>query len=198
MYRVYCDGLLLYHTKLENLKIFNASVDLEINKTGSFIFGIYPDHPYYGLIKKLKSVITVFQDDFLLFRGRVLDEETGWYNEKVITCEGDMAFLLDSVLRPFSYSGTVAEFLSYVLGLHNAQVDENKRIQPGTVTVEGNITHDAAEHANTKEVLEKVLLDSLGGYLMTRTVDGVTYRYDHRHGKQARVQSVLLCPNRLR
>lgn len=175
MYRVYCDGFLLYHSKLENLQIFNPSVELELNKTGSFEFTIYPDHPYYGLINKLRSIITVYQDDYLLFRGRVLDEEIGWHNEKHIACEGDMAFLLDSVLRPFSYSGTAAEFLAYVLGLHNAQVDASKHIQAGTVTVEGYITHDTADYTTTKETLEKVLVEPLGGYLMTRTVDGITY-----------------------
>lgn len=126
MYRVYCDGLLLYHSKLENLQIFNPSLELEVNKTGSFEFAIYPDHPYYGLIHKLRSIITVYQDDYLLFRGRVLDEETGFYNEKTVTCEGDLSFLLDSILRPFTFSGTVADFLAYVLNLHNAQVDASK------------------------------------------------------------------------
>ena len=81
MYRVYCDGLLLYHSNLELLKIFNPSVELELNKTGSFEFTIYPNHPYYNSIHKLKSIITVFQDDFILFRGRVLDDEVGWHNE---------------------------------------------------------------------------------------------------------------------
>ena len=28
MYKVYCDGLLLYHSKLENLQIFNPSLNL--------------------------------------------------------------------------------------------------------------------------------------------------------------------------
>ena len=175
MYRAYCDGFLLYHSKLENLQIFNPSVELELNKTGSFEFTIYSDHPYYGLINKLKSIITVYQDDYLLFRGRVLDEEIGWHNEKHIACEGDMAFLLDSVLRPFSYSGTAAEFLTYVLSLHNAQVDASKHIQAGTVTVDSYIVHDTAEYSTTKETLEKVLVEPFGGYLMTRTVDGITY-----------------------
>ena len=175
MYRVYCDNLLLYHSKLENLKIFDASVELEINKTGSFLFTVYPEHPQYSLIRKLKSIITVFQDDYLIFRGRVLDEEIGWHNEKRITCEGDLAFLLDSVLRPFSFSGTAAEFLAYCLGLHNAQVDASKHIQPGTVTVEGYVVHDAGEYTTTKETIEKTLLEAFDGYLMTRTVDGVTY-----------------------
>ena len=175
MYKVYCDGLLLYHSKLENLKIFNPSLELELNKTGSFDFTIHSDHPYFGLVKKLKSIITVFQDDFLMFRGRVLDDEIGWHNEKAIVCEGDMAFLLDSILRPFSFSGTPAEFLAYVLTLHNAQVDTEKHFQMGNVTVEGYVTYDATDYFTTKETIEKQLLEPLGGYLMTRTEGGVTY-----------------------
>ena len=175
MYKVYCDGHLLYHSNLESLKIFNPSLELEINKTGSFVFTIYSDHPYFSLIKKLKSIITIFQDGYLLFRGRVLDEETGWHNEKTVTCEGDMAFLLDSILRPFSFSGTPAEFLAYVLSLHNAQVDSYKHIQPGTVTVEGYVVHDVSDYSTTKATIEKSLLDAFGGFLMTRTVDGDTY-----------------------
>ncbi len=175
MYKVYCDGLLLYHSKLENLQIFNPSVELELNKTGSFVFTIHPDHPYYSFIKKLKSVITVFQDDYLIFRGRPLDEDIGWHNEKTITCEGDFAFLLDSVLRPFSFTGTPTEVLSYILSLHNAQVDASKQFQVGDVTVDGYITHDAAEYLTTKETLEQVLLEALGGYLKTRFEGGVAY-----------------------
>lgn len=175
MYKVYCDGLLLYHSKLENLMIFNPTLDLELNKTGAFDFTIYPDHPYYGMIKKLSSIITVTQDDYLIFRGRVLDEDVGWHNEKNIICEGDMAFLLDSVLRPFSFSGTVAEFVAYVLNLHNPQVETVKHFQVGTIGVEGNITYDATDYITAKETLEKALLEPLGGYLKTRFENGVAY-----------------------
>ena len=175
MYRVYCDGSLLYHSKLESLKIFSPSVELEENKTGSFDFTIYPDHPYFSRIQKLKSIITVFQEDFLLFRGRVLDEEAGWYNQKAVICEGDLAFLLDSVLRPFSFTGTVAEFLAYILELHNAQVDEQKRFQIGTVTVEGYVTHTADDYTTTKETVEQVLLEPFGGFIQTRFENGVAY-----------------------
>ena len=175
MYRVYCDDYLLYHSKLENLKIIDPSLELELNKTGSFDFEIYPDHPYFGMIKKLKSIITVFQGDYQLFRGRVLDDEVGWHNQKAIVCEGDMAFLLDSILRPFSFTGTAAEFLSHVLTLHNGQVDANKHFQVGNVTVVGSVSYDAEEYLSTKETLETQLLEPFGGYLMTRTEGGITY-----------------------
>ena len=175
MYRVYCDGQLLYHSKLENLKIFNPSVELELNKTGSFDFTVYSDHPRYSMIRKLKSIITVFQDDFLMFRGRVLDDEIGWHNQKTIICEGDMAFLLDSILRPFPFAGTPAEFLAYVLTLHNAQVDASKQFQLGNVTVDGFVSYETGEYITTKETIDKELVERFGGYLMTRFTDGVAY-----------------------
>ena len=76
MYRIYCDGLPIYNDRLESLKILNPSVELEENKTGSFVFEIPSNHPYYGAIQKMKSIITLYQDDYLLFR--VMLQGPGW------------------------------------------------------------------------------------------------------------------------
>lgn len=178
MYRVYCDGLLLYHSKLESLKIFSTSLELELNKTGSFNFTIHSDHPYFGLIKKLKSVIIVFQDNFMIFRGRVLDDEVGWYNERRITCEGELAFLLDSIQRPYDFSGGVSEFLGILITNHNAQVDEEKRFTLGNVTVtdpNDYIVRSDINYVTTWEVIEKKLIELLGGYIVVRHEDGKNY-----------------------
>ena len=178
MYRVFCDGALIYHSKLSSMAIYNPSLELEVNKTGSFEFTIYPDHPRYDLIRKLKSIVTVYQDDELLFRGRVLEEESGWHNEKKVTCEGDMAFLLDSILRPFSFSGTPWAFLSHVLNLHNEQVEKEKRFSIGRVTVDGYITYESTEYATAKDTLDKALLETYGGYFIPR-FDGETAFLDY-------------------
>lgn len=178
MYRVYSDGLLLYHSKLESLKIFNPSVELEVNKTGSFQFVMYPDHTRYNLIQKLKSIITVYQDDYLLFRGRVLDDEIGWHNEKAISCEGELAFLIDSIQRPYEYSGTVAGFLRLLISNHNAQVEESKRFEVGTVTVsDANdyIVRSNIDYVDTWKELNDKLIDLLGGYIVVRHVGDINY-----------------------
>lgn len=178
MYRVYCDGLLLYHSKLENLKIINPSVELEVNKTGSFDFAMYQDHPYFWLIRKLKSIITVYQDDFLLFRGRVLDEEIGWHNERKVNCEGELAFLLDSIQRPYEFTGSIRDFLQMLIDIHNAQVDEVKRFALGNVTVtdpNDYIVRSDIDYVTTWEVIQKKLLDLLGGYIIIRHEDGMHY-----------------------
>lgn len=178
MYRVYCDGLTLYNSKLETYKIESPSVELELNKTGSFSFGIRPDHPHYGLIKKLKSIITVYQDDYLLFRGRVLEDSIGWHNEKAISCEGEMAFLLDSIQRPYDYSGTVAGYLQMLIDSHNAQVEEAKRFAVGRVTVvDANdyIVRSNIDHTDTWTELQKKLVDLLGGYIVVRHEGYINY-----------------------
>lgn len=178
MYRVYCDGLPIYNDKLEGLKIFSPSLDLELNKTGSFSFTLYPDHPYYGSIQKLKSIITVYQEDYLLFRGRVLDDEIGFYNERKVTCEGELAFLLDSIKRPYDFTGSVAEYLELLLESHNAQVDETKRFALGNVTVtdpNDYIVRSNIDYTDTWKEMNDKLLTLLGGFLSVRHADGVAY-----------------------
>ena len=178
MYRVYCDGLLLYDSKLESLKIVNPSVELEVNKTGSFQFIMHADHTRYNLIRKLKSIITVYQGDYLLFRGRVLDDEIGWHNEKTIKCEGELAFLIDSIVRPYEFSGSVSAYLKMLLDSHNAQVEAEKRFVLGKVTVgDANdyIVRSNIDHTDTWKELNAKLLDLLGGYLVVRHENGVHY-----------------------
>lgn len=178
MYRVYCDGLTLYNSNLESLKIFSPSVELELNKTGSFLFTVYPDHPQYNTIQKLRSIITVYQDDYLLFRGRVLDDEIGFHNEKHVTCEGELAFLLDSVQRPYDYSGTVAGVLNLLIDNHNAQVEEAKWFTVGNVTVtdpNDYIVRSNIEYVDTWTELQKKLIDLLGGYIVIRHEGYINY-----------------------
>jgi len=178
MYRVYCDDSLLYHSKLENLVLLNPSVELEVNKTGSFTFTIPADHPYYGLIHKMKSIITVYQDDYLLFRGRVLDDVIGWHNQKAVTCEGEMAFLLDSIMRPYDFSGSIPEYLALLLDSHNGQMEAEKRFTLGNVTVtDANeyIVRSNIDHTDTWTEMQNKLVNLLGGYLQIRHENGVHY-----------------------
>lgn len=177
-YRVYCDGLTLYNSKLESLQIFGPSLELELNKTGSFLFTIYPNHPHYNTIQKLKSFITVYQDDYLLFRGRVLEDDLGFHNEKHIVCEGEFAFLLDTIQRPYDYTGTVEGFLNLLVDRHNAQVEESKWFTVGKVTVtdpNDYIVRSNIEYADTWTELQKKLVNVLGGYVVVRHEGYINY-----------------------
>lgn len=178
MYRVYCDGQTVYNDRLESLQIFSPTLALEVNKTGSFEFVVQHDHPLYNRIQRLKSVIEVYQKDYLLFRGRVLDEESGFLNQKRILCEGELAYLLDSIQSPYDYSGSIAGYLQILIDRHNGQLEEGKRFALGQVTVEDAndyIVRSNSDYVNTWRELEDKLLKVLGGYIITRHEKGVTY-----------------------
>lgn len=178
MYRVLCDSLTLFNDRLENLKIFNPSLELELNKTGSFLFTVYPDHPHYNLIHKMKSIITVYQDDYLLFRGRVLDDEIGWHNEKHVICEGELSFFLDSIQRPYDYTGTIEGFLNLMISRHNEQVEEVKWFTLGNVTVtDANdyIVRSNIDYVDTWTELQDKLVKLLGGYITVRHEGYINY-----------------------
>ena len=135
MYQVYCGGTLLYDPRIEDLTIIDPTVELELNKTGSFRFTLYPDHPYFDQVKPLKSLVTVKKEGRILFRGRAVELEEGFQKELNITCEGELAFLLDSRIRPFDFTGSPEAFLQKLLTEHNSQVEEEKQFKLGNVTV---------------------------------------------------------------
>lgn len=181
MYQVYCDGQLLHDPRLQEYQLLSPSLSLELNKTGSFTFTQYPNHPMAGLVEKLKSVIEVKKDGVVLFRGRPLSSKEGFYRQQDYTCEGELAFLLDSRVRPFEMAGGVTELFTYLINQHNEQVDETKRFQVGTVTVtdpNDYINRSNVTYETTWDILNTRLLNTLGGYLWVRhEADGVYLDY---------------------
>ena len=161
---------------MESLKIFDARLDLELNKTGSFTFSLYPSHPYFDQLHRLKSIVTVYQDDYLLFRGRILNDKQGFYNEKQVSCEGELAFLLDSVQRPYDFmSGdkhtTISEFFTFLITNHNSQVDSDHQFHVGNITVtdpNDYIVRADTQYLTTWESINQKLIETNGGYLFVR------------------------------
>lgn len=181
MIQVYVDGVLFFDPRLPEYQLENPAISLELNKTGQFTFTLYPDHPGYGAIQKLKSIVEVQKDGAVLFRGRPLSSQEGFYRQQTYTCEGELAFLLDSRVRPFEMEGGVAELFAYLIHQHNKQVDAYKQFKVGNVTVtdpndyinRSNITYET-----TWDILNSRLIDTLGGYLWVRhETDGVYLDY---------------------
>lgn len=178
VYRVTCDGQLIYHSGLESLPLLSASLEVELNKTGSFTFTLPAEHPRYSMIRQIRSIVQVYQDDEMIFRGRVLDDPTGWRNEKKVTCEGELAFLLDSMQRPYDYSGTIEGFLHLMIDRHNAQVEEIKWFTVGNVTVtdpNDYIVRSSIDYTDTWTEIQDKLLGLLGGYIVVRHEGDINY-----------------------
>lgn len=166
MYKIYCDDTLIYDSTLEDFVITKGQITKELNKSGSFVFTIYSSHVYYNLIQKMKSIISVYKGEERIFRGRVINETIGFYKDKTFTCEGELGFFLDSIQRPYSFTGTPAELLTQFVNNHNSQVDDFKKFKIGTITVtDTESVFVNEEYENTIDNLENQLLDIYGGYI---------------------------------
>ena len=168
MYKIYADDTLIYDSRLTDYVITKGSISKEVNKSGSFTFTIYRDNPFYDKIEKLKTIISVYKGSRIIFRGRVLSESDGFNNDRTFTCEGELSFLLDSIIRPYSFTGTPSELLEMFISSHNSQVDQAKRFKLGTVTVTDPNDYIARSNTAYEDALTNInnhLISSLAGYL---------------------------------
>lgn len=177
MYKIYADDTLIYDSTIDDYKIGKGSVSLETNKSGSFTFSVYPDHFFYDSFVKLKTIITVYKSGKIIFRGRILNDVTDYWNNKVITCEGELGFLQDSIIRPFTFNGTPEDLFIKFVEEHNSQVDVFKRFKIGTVTVLDPNNYIARSNSAYESALSnlnsRLIEDSLGGYIhITHGEDG--------------------------
>lgn len=178
MYKVLADDkIVIYDSSLADNKLISAVITKEINKSGSFVFSIYPDHFFYDNFVRHKTVITVYKLDKIIFRGRVLSDTGDYFNKKTITCEGELGFFNDSVIRPYDYTGTPEELLKQLVDVHNQQVDDFKRFKIGTVTVvdpnDYIIRSNEAYDTTFKNLTTKLIESQLGCYFyITHGEDG--------------------------
>lgn len=180
MYTFYCDDTLFYKSGMddESLYVLGAKLSFELGKVGAFSFTLPPTNKVYDYIQKLKSIITVYDDEEEIFRGRVLYDEKNIYKNKIVTCESELAFLLDSVKRPFEHQGSIADFFADLIENHNSQVDTDKRFVVGKVTVKDNndyINRSSEDYKKTYDVITEKLINTHGGYLKMRVDNGVRY-----------------------
>lgn len=178
MYRVLCDGLPIYDLRDEALVLIEPKVTLEVNTAGTFTFKIPPGHPQYDLPVKMLSCVQVFQDEIEIFNGRPTEVKIDFYNRKYISCEGQLAYLNDTIQRPGEYHNmTVRGYLETLIAAHNEQVDESKQFKVGIVTVKDNndSLYRYTNYNSTMKEIKEDLVDDLGGYLRVRNVNGVAY-----------------------
>ena len=182
-YYVKLDDKTLYEPLLqsEGYIIISPSVTKAKNKAGSFTFKIPPTNPLYGSLKKLKSIISVYKDGNIFWKGRVLDERKDFNKIKEVTCEGELAFLNDVIIAPYDYSEkgmTINEFFQYIMDLYAKNCSGYRKIQPGyvyNVDSDTRIYPVSKTYENVLSTLSSKLIGVVGGVLVFRYQNGVSY-----------------------
>lgn len=195
MYKVTCDGFPLLDFRDDELIIVSPKVIVEANKVGSGSFKIYDRHPHFDKLKTQRNIIEASDEFGVVFRGRMTEDSTDFENGKAIDLEGVLAFLNDSIIRPFKFPGdflndegyiaaaksgnVVRFFLEWIVAEHNSQVEPFQRFKVGNVTVSdpnNYITRsDSNYNSAWKTASEKLFNSALGGYLCIRYEDDGNY-----------------------
>ena len=63
MYKIYANDKLIYDSTNDNYRIGQGRISLKVNKSGSFVFSVYPDHFYFDKFVRMKTVITVYKSN---------------------------------------------------------------------------------------------------------------------------------------
>lgn len=178
MFTITADGLTLWSPIDNKLKVVSPTVNLEVNKIGSLSFKIYPDHKYYNRLVKMRTVITVRQDNRTIFKGRVFSDNVDFHKAKKVEVEGALGYFNDSVVRSYEFKGSVEDYFAMLINQHNDQVEEFQRFKVGVVTVtDGNnyITRSASSCPKTWDEINDKLIKLLGGYISIRYEDDGNY-----------------------
>lgn len=182
MYRINYDESLLHDLQVPSehgYYLLNPVLKEEVNKVAELDFDISPTHPNYDKLEHLVPSIILKKKNKIIFKGRIIKEQQNMDKTKQVTCESILAFLLDSVVRPYTFQGTPEDLLKFYIDNHNSQVDVDKQFILGKTTGSNLDPNDYINRSNEnytntyKEIQEKLL--NIGGYLYVRYEDDGNY-----------------------
>ena len=171
MIQIMADGVLVYDSRLKDYEVLGLKITTGLNKGGTAEIILPPAHPAYGAFTGYKTIVEIYRDGKLSFRGRSLYTAEDFYNQRTVVCEGEMCFFQDAISRPYLYQGTPVDVFTAVVGVYNEQVEEAKRFTVGTITVTDANDYIRMESESAESVLDTVgkLLDRCGGYIVFTT-----------------------------
>lgn len=186
MYEIYADDLLIHSdiTPLESKKVVNPHLTLEDSGAGSLEFVLPPMNDGYSqdVVKRMTTNIVVKCDGEFLWGGRILQDSFDFWNNRKIMCEGELAFLNDSIQPPRKYLSTetsIESFFYSLIDVHNSQVGENRQFEKGMVTVTDGDQQDDSDaiyrftnYETTLACMNDKLVERLKGHLRVRHEDG--------------------------
>ena len=171
MIQLYADGELVYDRRLNTHSLLALTYTAGLNKAGTATFTLPPNHPKYGSFISFRTLVELFKNGDLVFRGRALFPSDDFYNQRTITCEGERSFFRDVTMRPYLYQDEPAAIFATVVNYYNSQVEEFKQFVVGEVTVTDANNYVRLENTKASKVSEVIdkLVERCGGYVVFTT-----------------------------
>lgn len=170
--QAFVDGFTVYDSRMaDDYTLTGLRATVAVNKGGTAGITMPPGHPAYNRFTSYRSIVEIYRNQDLLFRGRALYPTDDFYNRRTITCEGERCFLRDSVMRPYVLQDSPAAIFTEIITQHNTQVDESKQFRVGTITAEDPNDYLLLESERAEQCLDTLdkLVGRVGGYVVFTT-----------------------------
>jgi len=130
MYSIFVNDTCIYDDTSSDLslKIIDGSLSLEDNSAGSLSMTLPITSAGYDITKRMACHVIVKRDGVKIWGGRPLSDSEDFYKNKVIACEGELAYLNDTFQPLEEYYGlTLYQFLEVILHVHNNKCNGDEK-----------------------------------------------------------------------
>lgn len=188
MYIVKYGDAYLHDPRGDESLLTDAKLSGGLNQAGSLVFTMAPNHPLLGTVRERdsSSPVEVYDGGVLVFAGYVWELSQDFKNTRTASCKGELAYLGDSLVRPYStvegeaklsVPSSVSGYFQWLIDQHNSRVSEAQRFDVGRnegalLDKNDRIYRASSQMPTTSEELQSKLLDGPGGYVFVRRENG--------------------------
>ena len=162
----------------EDTMALGPKLELEESCAGTFKIKLVPTNAGYSFVERLNTEIIIKKEDEEIWSGRVISEQTDFWKNRAIECEGELAYLNDTIQPQNEFHNiTPRDLLIRFIQVHNSMAPADKQFTVGAVTVTdpNESLYRYSNYESTLATINDKLVSRLGGYLSVRKVNGVRY-----------------------
>lgn len=168
---IYADSNLIYNPRIVDDEgdlpyyVFEPTLAESTKSFGSLTFLCAPGSPAYDHCVELIPRIKVYNGASLYWKGRVMSVEPNIKDYRSIYVEDYLGVLLNTIFRPFEFSGEASDLLEQIVAEHNRQADENSQFYAVDSDVDTEISCASEGYGSSWSVIKDKLVSKLGGYI---------------------------------
>lgn len=155
-------------SSLEAYQLIGATLNQELNRAAVLTITMPPTNAGYASILPMKSTVTIYDGDTVIFIGRPISVTNDFYNCKKIICEDPLAWLNDGIMRPYA-APSMANLIDRISGTtiyttgYNSQAAPERQIYfPRIYGSFGSFEAESDDYTTFLDVLQKTALPAFG------------------------------------
>ena len=167
MYHLKVDGQVIAKSAGGDIAFQSGTLLERVGAAGVLTCVLLPENPYFGYIALRSNVLTLERDGTEIFRGQAVAKrlnDSGFFE---LSGLGDMSYLRDVQIAPFTYTGTLSNTFGEILSKYNASASTWRRIYKGTVGITGTVVYELNSYRSAWDCVSD-LLRAYGGVLEMR------------------------------